>query len=137
MSTGFRVHTDGFEDIVQSIGRSATAAEHRLAETIKSDSEPFVPALTGEFSDNVTVKENLIIYPAPFARFLYWGKLMIDPNTGSAWAKAGVKKITAAPDLVFTKTVHPQAQSQWFEAAKAQNLQKWIKVAEREVDKDV
>ena len=137
MSTGFRVHTNGVEGIIQSIGRSATEAEHRLAETIRDDTEPFVPARTGEFSSNATVEDNLVIYPGPFARFLYWGKLMIDPNTGSAWAKSGVSKITAAPDLVFTKTVHSQAQSQWFEAAKAENLNKWIRTAEKEVDRNV
>jgi hypothetical protein len=137
MRTGFKVHADGLEYIEASVRRAATAAENKLAEAIKTDSEPFVPALTGEFSSKTTVDDNLIIYPAPFARFLYWGKLMIDPNTGSAWAKAGVKKITAAPDLVFTKTIHPQAQSQWFEAAKAQNLNKWIKVARKEVDRNV
>jgi hypothetical protein len=30
-------------------------------------------------------------------------------------------------DLVYTKSPHPNAQSHWFEASKALNLQKWIK----------
>lgn len=103
----------------------STKAEHELAEIVKQDTEPFVPYRTGRLSENTQVKKNLIIYPGPYARYLYFGKLMVDPETGSAWARRGVKKVLTDRNLVFYQGVHPQAQSHWFEASKAQNLSKW------------
>ena len=77
----------------------------------------------------------MIVYPGPYARFLYYGKVMVDPNTGSTYAPEGGTKVVTDRNLVFTQTVHPQAQSHWFEASKAQNLDKWIRVAEKAVKK--
>ena len=31
-------------------------------------------------------------------------------------------------NLVFNRSVNPQAQAHWFEASKAQNLEKWLRV---------
>jgi hypothetical protein len=36
-------------------------------------------------------------------------------------------KYATDKDLVYTKSVHPNAQSHWFEASKAQNLPKWLR----------
>ncbi len=60
---------------------------------------------------------------------------MVDPETGSAWAKEGATKVVTDKDLVFNQTVHPQAQSHWFEASKAQNLGNWIRVAGKAVQR--
>ena len=78
---------------------------------------------------------NKIIYPGPYARFLYYGKVMVDPQTGSTFAPKGGTKVLTDRDLVFSKAMHPQAQSHWFEASKAQNLDKWIRVAKKAVEK--
>ena len=39
--------------------------------------------------------------------------------------------LSSPENLVFTKTVHGQAQSHWFEASLAVNLKKWLKSAKR------
>ena len=102
---------------------------------IEKDTAPFVPALTGSLTQRTRVDESFVIYPGPYARYLYYGKLMVDPETGSPWAKKGATKVLTDRNLVFNHTVHPQAQSHWFEASKAQNLDKWIRVADKAVKK--
>lgn len=80
------------------------------------------------------VKDGKIIYPGPYARFLYNGKLMVDPETGSAWAKKGATKTVKDKNLVFSKAVNPTPQAHWFEASKALNLDKWLRVYGRSIN---
>ena len=111
-------------------------AEHAVAVQAAKDTEPYVPMLTGSLKNRTQVKDNTIIYPGPYARYLYYGKLMVDPETGSAWAKKGKTKVVTDKNLVFTKSFHPDAQAEWFEASKAQNLDKWKRVAAKAVEHD-
>lgn len=105
--------------------------ETALATQVMKDTDKFVPALTGSLTQRTHVEGNTIVYPGPYARFLYHGKVMIYPPTGSTWAPAREHKVVTDRDLVFNKSMHPQATSHWFEASKAMNMEKWLKVAER------
>ena len=113
----------------------ADKASHEIAVQVKKDTSPYVPFRNGYLDKRTEVKGNLIIYPDPYARFLYFGKVMVDPDTGSPWARAGATKVLTDRDLVFTTDFHPKAQSHWFEASKAENLNKWIGVAQKAVEK--
>lgn len=112
---------------------AAKRAEHAVAVQAAKDTEPYVPMLTGSLKNRTQVKDNMIIYPGPYARYLYYGKLMVDPETGSAWARENVNKVLTDKNLVFTTAIHPDAQSHWFEASKAENLEKWKRVAAKAV----
>lgn len=129
----FKVGSDINETIARELARNATAAAHILAQQIAKDTSPFVPALTGSLDQRTRVEGNEVIYPGPYARFLYYGKLMVDPETGSSYAPKGGVKVLTDKNLVFNKAVHSQAQSHWFEASKAQNLEKWERVAAKAV----
>ena len=129
----FEVHTEGLEDIARHLAEGSTKAEHVLAQQVRKDTTPFVPALTGSLSQRARVDKNAVVYPGPYARYLYYGKLMVDPDTGSAWAKKGTTKVLTDRNLVFNTAVHGQAQSHWFEASKAQNLEKWTRIAKEAV----
>jgi hypothetical protein len=135
MGIKFSVHTDGMDAVRTAIARACTRAEHVLAEQIEKDNQPFVPAFTESITQRTRVDGSAVIYPGPYARFLYYGKVMVDPNTGSTYAPKGGTKVLTDRNLVFSKAVHPQAQSHWFEASKAQNLDKWVRVAEKAVKK--
>ncbi|MCU6704239.1 minor capsid protein [Muriventricola aceti] len=115
------------------LAEPASRAEHILALQIKKDTTPFVPALTGSLSTRTRVEEGTVIYPGPYARYLYYGKLMVDPETGSSYATKGKSKVKTDKDLIFNQAMHVMAQSHWFEASKAQNLKKWIDVADKAV----
>ena len=133
MGIKFSVHTDGMDAVRTAIAKACTRAEHVLAEQMEKDTQPFVPTLTGSLTQRTRVVGNDIIYPGPYARFLYYGKVMVDPETGSTYAPKGGTKVLTDKNLVFTTSGHAQAQSHWFEASKAENLDKWIRVADKAV----
>lgn len=106
-------------------------AEHLVAVQAQKDTEPYAPARTGSMSQRTRVIGNQIVYPGPYARYLYYGKLMVDPETGSAYARKGATKVLTDKNLVFSTAMHQNAQSHWFEASKAENLEKWVRVARK------
>lgn len=57
------------------LAEPASRAEHILALQIKKDTTPFVPALTGSLSTRTRVEEGTVIYPGPYARYLYYWKI--------------------------------------------------------------
>lgn len=130
----FHVKSNIDESLAEKLANRTDKAAHIVAVQVQKDTSPFVPMLTGSLDTRTRVQGNTIIYPAPYARFLYYGKVMVDPNTGSTYAPKGGTKVVTDRDLVFTTDFHPQAQSHWFEASKAQNLDKWIRVAEKAVN---
>ena len=131
----FDIDVDGWNKIKKALARRCTKAEHIMAIQIEKDTSPYTPALTGSLNQRTRVVGNSVVYPGPYARYLYYGKLMVDPDTGSPWAQPGAVKVLTDRDLVFTQSVHPQAQAHWFEASKAQNLDKWRQVAAKNVYK--
>lgn len=135
MVVTFAMHFGGMEAIKDKLAESCTRAESIVGQQVIKDTEPFVPALTGSLTIRTRLDGNKIIYPGPYARFLYYGKVMVDPQTGSTFAPKGGTKVLTNRDLVFSEAMHPQAQSHWFEASKAQNLDKWIRIAEKAVEK--
>ena len=119
MNVKFDVKTSGLEGIDQKVAALADKGEVWLANEVLKDTDPFVPALTGSLSQRSHVEGNLVVYPGPYARYLYYGKVMVGPRYGP--------KHATDKNLVYTKSVHPNAQSHWFEASKAQNLEKWLR----------
>lgn len=135
MGVTFSMHFGGMEAIKDKLAESCTRAESIVGQQVIKDTAPFVPALTGSLTIRTRLDGNKIIYPGPYARFLYYGKVMVDPQTGSTFAPKGGTKVLTNRDLVFSKAMHPQAQSHWFEASKAQNLDKWVRIAKKAVEK--
>lgn len=115
--------------LMKKLQEAGPKAGHAVAVQIEADTEPFVPALTKSLVDRTQVIDSSVVYPGPSARMLHGGKLMIDPNTGSAWAQEGATKVVTGENLKYNHSVHSQAQSHWEEASKAQNLDKWVRVA--------
>lgn len=129
----FSVKAEGFDALQEKIAQACSKAEHALAVQVQKDTSPFVPFLTGSLDQRTQVVGDSIIYPGPYARFLYYGKVMIDPETGSTYAPKSGTKVLTDKNLVFNTSGHSQAQSHWFEASKAENLDKWIRVADKAV----
>ena len=129
----FKVRFDGYDALLDSLDEASNKAQHTVAVQAEKDTSPYVPALTGSLDMRTQVIDNMIVYPGPDARYLYGGKLMVDPATGSSYAPKGTTKVLTDKNLVFNKAMHSQAQSHWFEASKAQNLEKWLRVAKKDV----
>ena len=133
----FSVHTEGLDAIKDKLAEGCTKAEHTVALQVRKDTSSYVPALTGDLDRRTRVDGSKVIYLGPQSRYLYYGKLMVDPETGSSYAPKGGTKGLTDKDLVFSKAVHGQAQSHWFEASKAENLEKWVRVSDKAVKHDL
>lgn len=125
----FRFRTTGIDELSKKIANSAPKAAHIVAQQAAKDTAPFVPMRTGSLDQRTVVEGANIIYPGPYARYLYYGKVMVGP-------KHGPKEETDRA-LVFSTAAHSQAQAHWFEASKAQNLEKWEKIADKAVKKEL
>lgn len=133
----FNVHTSGLDSLREKVSSASDKAAHIVAMQVRKDTSPYVPALTGSLAKRNARRWGEIIYPGPYARYLYFGKLMVDPATGSSYAQKGSTKVLTDKNLVFNKAMHGQAQSYWFEASKAENLEKWVRVADKAVKRDL
>lgn len=133
----FRVQSDGMAPLKAALARGAEKAEQAVAIQAAADTRPFVPAKTLSLANRTIVRGKLIIYPGPYARYLYHGKLMVSPTTGSSYAKKGETKELTDVDLKFDKTVHKLAQAHWFEASRGKNIGKWLRVAGRAVNDEL
>lgn len=133
MVLDFRVQASDLSSLQRRLAQAGPRAMHAMAIQMAKDTEPYVPAsgAAAGMSKRTQVDGDTIIYPGPYAKFLYYGKLMIDPNTGSSWAPEGATKVVTGIDLNISQAVHSKARSHWFAASKAQNLDKWIRVAGR------
>lgn len=136
--------------LAAKLKQAGPRAAHALAVQIAKDTEPFVPAMTKSLTNRTQVVDSMIIYPGPYARYLYYGKVMVDAATGQGpmrivskdgsevirFRKGATLKLTNKP-LKISRTVHPQAQDHWLEGSKAQNLEKWIHVAGKAVEHEL
>ena len=108
-------------------------AQYELDSVVMKDMKPYMPMQTGTFM-NVTAAmsasfagSGIVVAAAPpMGRFLYEGKVMVDEQTGSPWARKGAKKIVTERNLQYNKNAHPKATDHWFEAAKKEHAEEWI-----------
>lgn len=113
--------------------RQYSKAQFGLDSMVMTDMVPYMPMQTGTFI-NVTkamsaalAGSGLVVAAAPpMGRFLYEGKVMVDPETNSPWARKGAKKIATKKDLQYNKNAHPKATDHWFDAAKKAHGEEWV-----------
>ena len=55
---------------------------------------------------------------------LYEGKVMVDEQTGSPWARPGAKKVVTDRDLKYS---NPKATPHWFDTAKENHGESWVR----------
>lgn len=70
-----------------------------------------------------------IYYQSPYARYQYYGKLMVSSVTGSPYASKGESKVLTDKDLNYSTFRHPQAQKLWFEAMKTNHKEQILRGA--------
>lgn len=73
------------------------------SEVLRLDA-PFMPFQSGQLIQSgihgTDVGSGIVRYNAPYARYLYYGKVMVAPN-GSAWAKKGERKRVTGKDIRY------------------------------------
>lgn len=117
------------------------AAQKWLAEQVLTDCKPFMPMQTGSLIQRSYVADGgkKVVFPGPYARYLYGGVVMVDSETGKGpmkipdgsggyllrFRKGATLKPTNRP-LNYSKTANPLATDHWFDAAKAENQERWL-----------
>jgi len=83
---------------------------------------PYTPYLHGDLEKSVVIGtvigSGILSYNSPYARFQYYGKVMIDPKTGSTWAPLHGKKVVTDRELEYQTSRHPLAGKKWFDRMK-------------------
>lgn len=78
-----------------------------------------------------------IVWSTPYARFLYHGVPMVDPKTGSTWAREGQEKVKAKGSLKYSKSPNDKACSHWCEKAQAAYGDTWQRIYEAAFRKEM
>ena len=96
---------------------------------------PYTPMLSGQMMQSATrgtvIGSGEIKYNSPYARYQYYGKLMVSSITGSSYARKGESKVLTSKDLRYNKSKRPRAGKLWFERMKADRKEQILKGAER------
>ena len=111
--------------------RQYERAQYYLDSQIMTDMVPYMPHRDGNFV-NVTRLQSaalagsgkVVAAAPPMGRFLYEGKVMVDPVTGSPWARKGAKKVVTERPLTYS---NPKATPHWFDTAKDAHGIAWEK----------
>lgn len=109
-------------------------AQYALDSMVMTSMEPYMPHRTGTFrnvtkamSAAIAGSGTVIAAAPPMGRFLYEGKVMIDPLTGSPWARPGAKKVVTDKDLKYDDGHNTKVVDHWFDTAKANHGESWVK----------
>lgn len=105
-------------------------AQLALSKMVLEGCKSYMPKVTGSLEQRSYVDSSgaRVVFDGPYARFLYMGKVMVDPDTGSPWARKYARKVVTDRLLKYSR---PEATSHWFDAAKAANGDAWIAEVKR------
>lgn len=114
-------------------------AQKQLDQMVMTSMKPYMPHRTGTFinitqamSSAIAGSGTVIAAAPPFGRFLYEGKVMVDPETNSPWARPGAKKIVTDKDLEYDTSHNPKVTSHWFDEAKKNHRESWVRAVKKE-----
>lgn len=122
---------DKISDLANAAGLSDGSAQKFFTQEVARATDEYVPMQTGVLAGTAMrfIEPNAIHYIAPYAGYLYEGKMMVDPvymiggfhnkKTGRWWSRKGVQKIVdpRGRKLKYDKTAHPKAGDHWAERA--------------------
>ncbi len=95
--------------------------------------KPYTPFNNGALEKSATlgtvIGSGMIKQVAPYARYQYYGMLMVSSITGSAYASKGESKVLTDTPLKYNTHRHPQAGPFWFERMKAEKKDKILQGA--------
>ena len=100
--------------------RRLELAQRMLGENFLHSALSRIPRRTGSMAQRSYTEDGgrRVVFPGPYARFQWGGKVMVDPETGSPFARKGVKKVLTDRPLTYGD---PNATDHWTDEAWAQD----------------
>ena len=139
-----KIQTNAFDGVFEWSPRAEPDWDGRFAlaqkvvdSAVLRYSAPYVPLETGTLNRSGVLGTKIgsgeVVWNAPYARFLYYGKVLVGVNTGSPWAKKGERKKVTDRDLKY----HGGGKrgKLWFERMKADHRQDILKEAREAMGK--
>lgn len=136
VSSGFRCEVN-----LDCLSERLEKAQYWLGEQVLQDCRAVMPHRTGSLQQRSHTENGgrEVVFPGPYARYLYMGKVMVDSVTGKGprkiptgdggyvlrFKKGAKLKATDRP----LKYSNPEAKAGWFDEAKARNGEYWIRKA--------
>lgn len=110
-------------------------AQYYLDSQVMTDMVSYMPSVTNAFVNLTRARSAalagsgvVVAGVPPSGRFLYEGKVMVDPVTGSAWARKGAKKVVTDKPLVYS---NPKATPHYFDTTKKNHGKQWVEETKR------
>lgn len=120
-------------------------AQYGLDEMVMTSMINYMPMDTGVFIDVTKAMSSalagsgrVVAAAPPFGRYLYEGKVMVDSQTGKGPAnipgvgyrfRKGAKLKATSRWMEYSKHAHPDVTDHWFDKAKEQHCDQWVKKA--------
>ena len=126
-----------------------SVGQYTWSRIVFDGSVPYMPMITGNFRDRSeahseqTMAMGELVYPGPFAHYLWEGVLYVDPEYGKGaffseeygfWSRPGVTKVPTNKPLEFTQESNPDAGPRWTERAAADKYPEWEAEMQRHAD---
>lgn len=133
VKSGVRAELD-----LRQYGRRTKEAQQWLGDRVLESSRAYMPIRTGSMQQRSHTEAGgrRAVFPGPYARMQYMGKVMVDSETGHGPRKIptgpgeyvlrfrkGAKLKATGRDLEYSS---PQAKPKWFEYAKSLDLKAWL-----------
>lgn len=114
--------------------RQLAEAQYALDSMVMTSMVPYMPMQTGTFinvtramSQAIAGSGKVVAAAQPMGRFLYEGKVMVGERTKSAFAAKGERKEVVEKSLNYSRHANPNVTDHWFDAAKKNHGEEWIK----------
>lgn len=135
---------------LSQIRQGVQRAQFHLDTQIMNDMLPLMPLDTGNFQQRTRASSmalagtgEVIAAERPMGRYLYYGKVMVDSQTGKGPRKIpmgggdyilrfrkGAKLVPTARPIKYSR---PGAVPLWFEEAKKLHLKQWVDIVGKEI----
>lgn len=103
-------------------------AQKKLVESVKKDTEEFVPADSLALTNTAIIRgTDEIVYTKPYAHYQYMGLVRTDELGRTFVGKGETKPILTSRPLKYQTHIHPFAGSHWGEKSLRKNKDKWTK----------
>ncbi|MBQ7344571.1 MAG: hypothetical protein IJW45_00725 [Oscillospiraceae bacterium] len=146
MNVKVKLQIPGVKELIQRKGFAADGVVQMFhTQNVLRRIKKYMPFRTGATYKLTVIQTDIrkpeIVTDTPYAKYLFYGKVMVDPKTGAAgfltpegWrSRRGCVKVLTNRDLEFDRTKNPQAGPRWDKAlsaaegaAMAADLQRYI-----------
>lgn len=148
IKTKIKIKMKPTEQIIRRLGLDTAGDVQRFhtANVLKRIKRymPFVSGMTYKVTVAQTdINRPYIITDTPYAKYLYHGKVMVDPQTGAAgfrtpegWrSRKGCVKVLTQRNLVYNKSKNPQAGAHWDRTLSAMEGNAMVADLQRYIDR--